>query len=85
MQKNVGGIDRIVRIVLAGALGYVVLAKVVTGALAVVLGIVAVVLALTGIIGWCGLYTLLGKSTNKCCCCCGEDEPEKTETKTVDK
>jgi hypothetical protein len=66
-------------------LGYVVLAKHVTGVLAVVLGIAAVIAALTGIIGWCGLYTVLGISTNKCCCGCEEEIPEKTDTKTVDK
>jgi len=86
MQKNVGGIDRVVRIVLAVVLGYIVLAKVAIGVLAVVFSIAAVILALTGIIGWCGLYAAFGISTNKCCCCgCEEEMPEKTDTKTVDK
>ena len=67
MRKNVGSADKIVRIVLAVVLGGLVLAKAVTGALAVVLGIVAGIMLLTGGLGWCGLYTVLGINTNKCC------------------
>ena len=82
MQKNVGGTDRTVRVVLAVAIGVLVFAKVVTGTLAVVAGVAAVVIAATGLIGWCGLYAVLGINTASCCgsssegeekkdCCCG--------------
>jgi predicted phage tail protein len=57
--KNVGGADRIIRIVL----GVVIIgAGVFYGSLWGVLGLV--VLA-TGVFRWCGLYTLLGVSTCK--------------------
>jgi hypothetical protein len=84
MNKNVGRADRVVRIILAVVLGALVLVKAVTGTLAIVLGVAAVVLLGTGLIGWCGLYSLLGINTGKgCCssaesgdkkCCCGDNE-----------
>lgn len=80
MHKNVGSIDRTVRIIIAVLLGILVAAKVVTGTLAVVLAVVAVIALFTGLVGWCGLYAVLGINTCKCCesgsggkndCCCG--------------
>ncbi len=54
MQQNVGKTDRIIRIVLGA-----VVALVAPGWWK----LLAIPLAVTGLIGWCGLYTLLGKST----------------------
>ena len=59
MEKNVGGIDKVVRIVL----GLVIIG------LGIYfknwLGLIGVVVLLTGLIGWCGLYSLLGINTCK--------------------
>ena len=59
MEKNVGGIDKKIRIVL----GLIILA------LGIYfknwLGIIGVILLLTGLIGWCGLYRVLGINTCK--------------------
>lgn len=58
-QKNVGGVDRGIRI----AIGIAIMAVgVYYGSLWGVLGLV--VLA-TGVFSWCGLYSLLGISTCK--------------------
>jgi hypothetical protein len=54
MKQNVGTVDRIIRIVV-GAAGIVFLPSWWKA--------VGVVVLATGLIGWCGLYTLLGKST----------------------
>lgn len=60
MQKNVGGIDRILRIVVgvalvaATALGYLP-----------VWGYIGIVPLVTGLINFCPLYPLLGVNTNK--------------------
>lgn len=64
MKTNEGAVDRILRVVLAVALFW--LATVVTNVyLAIVIGIVGLILLFTGALGYCGLYALLGISTNK--------------------
>ncbi|MBC7952653.1 MAG: DUF2892 domain-containing protein [Rhodospirillaceae bacterium] len=63
MNKNVGGIDRILRI----AAGIALIALAVTGTVGV-WGYIGVVPLLTGIIGWCPAYLPLGIKT----CGCGK-------------
>ena len=58
MKSNVGSIDRVLRIIVGAAL--VVLAA--TGTVGA-WGYVGLLPLLTGLMGWCGLYALLGKST----------------------
>jgi len=58
MKANVGGIDRILRIVL----GLVLIALTLTGTIGV-WGWIGVVLLLTGAFSFCPLYPLLGFST----------------------
>lgn len=55
--------DRIVRIVLGIALLYLGFGGVVAGGLGTALGIIGFVPLLTGLIGWCPLYSLLRIST----------------------
>lgn len=61
MKKNVGTIDRTVRIIAGGAL---LAFAVISGSAWGYLGIVPLV---TGLIGWCPPYSLLGMSTCKKC------------------
>lgn len=63
MKKNENSVDRIIRIVLALGLGTVVALKLVTGITAIIIVAVAGILLLTGAIGICGIYALLGIST----------------------
>jgi hypothetical protein len=58
MTKNVGGIDRIIRIVVGAAL----IAAAATGTVGL-WGYIGVVPLLTGLMGWCPPYALLGFST----------------------
>lgn len=60
MTKNVGGIDRILRIVV----GLALIAAAATGAIGV-WGYIGVVPLLTGLVGWCPPYALLGFNTCK--------------------
>lgn len=62
-MMNEAGWDRIVRVVLGVAL-MIIGFGVVGGTGGTVLGIVAIVPLLTGIVGWCPLYTVLGIRTN---------------------
>ena len=65
MKKNLGTADRWIRIVLALIILVLYLTGVISGTLALILGIVALLLFITALIGWCGLYTILGISTRK--------------------
>lgn len=58
MKANVGGIDRILRVVV----GVVLVALAATGFVGI-WGWIGAVPLLTGLIGWCPAYPLLGMST----------------------
>jgi hypothetical protein len=61
---NVGGVDRVVRIVLGLVLivlGFFFLA----GTLGTIVGIIGFIPVLTGLIGWCPLYALFKLNTRK--------------------
>jgi hypothetical protein len=58
MKSNVGGIDRILRIVV----GLVLIVLTVMGVLPM-WGYIGIVPLATGVIGWCGLYPMLGINT----------------------
>jgi len=60
MSKNVGGIDRILRIVLGLALISLVFVGPQTA-----WGWIGIVPLFTGVFSWCGLYTVLGINTCK--------------------
>ena len=65
MPKNLGTIDRIIRVVLAlGILG-MYLAHQISGTAAVVLGVLAVIFLLTSIVSFCPLYYPLKISTRR--------------------
>jgi uncharacterized membrane protein YfcA len=58
MNKNVGGLDRIIRI----AVGLALIAAAATGTIGL-WGWIGVVPLLTGAMGWCPPYALLGLNT----------------------
>jgi hypothetical protein len=63
MKKNMGTADRIVRIIVALVLGFLLLNGTISGTLGVILGILAIVFLLTSLVSFCPLYTLLGLNT----------------------
>ncbi|WP_054683151.1 YgaP family membrane protein [Rhodothermus marinus] len=63
MKRNVGTIDRVLRIVIALVIGVLLITGQLGGALAVILAIVALILLVTGLAGSCPLYAALGFST----------------------
>ncbi len=66
MIKNMGAVDRILRILLAAAVAALYLYELISGTTAIVLGVFAVIFFLTSFIGFCPLYALLGiKTTGK--------------------
>ena len=73
MKKNVGGVDRIIRLVLAGLFVVLYFMDVATGTFGIVLLVLAGILVLTSLVGTCGLYLPFGIST------CPAKETEKKE------
>ena len=65
MKKNVGNIDRIVRIIIAVIIASLYFAGTIQGTLAIILLIVGAILILTSFISTCPLYMPFGISTRK--------------------
>ena len=63
MKGNESSLDRIIRGILGVALLLVAFLAVPAGALQIVLAVIGVVLLLTGAVGFCPLYRILGLST----------------------
>lgn len=63
MKKNMGMADRAIRLLLAAVLAYLYFGGVVTGTLGIILLVVGVVFALTSLVSFCPLYTLVGINT----------------------
>jgi hypothetical protein len=63
MKKNMGNLDRVIRLVIAAVLVGLIFADLVEGTLAIILLVVAGVFTLTSFISFCPLYTLLGISS----------------------
>ena len=68
ITKNVGSADRGIRIAAGAALGFAAYRG--SGIASVIMGLGALGAFITGIVGWCGLYTLLGINTS-----CKIDKP----------
>jgi hypothetical protein len=65
MKKNVGTIDKGVRVLLVVLIAVLYFAHLIGGAAAIILGAVALILLLTSLVSVCPLYLLLGISTAK--------------------
>ncbi len=65
MKKNMGGADRIIRLVLAALVGVLYWQGIIEGTLAYVLIAAAGIFTLTSFISFCPLYSLVGLNTCK--------------------
>jgi len=65
MNKNLGNIDRVLRIVLSLVVAALLLTGTLSGTLGWILGVVAIVLLVTGAISFCPLYFPFKISTKK--------------------
>jgi amino acid transporter len=65
MKKNMGTIDRLIRLIVVVVIGALYYTGQVSGLLATILGIVAVAFLVTSILGWCPGYLPFGLSTRK--------------------
>ena len=65
MKKNMGSIDRVIRVLIAAAVGALLVTGQTNETLAVVLGLVAVIFLLTSAVGFCPLYAIFRLKTKK--------------------
>ena len=63
MKKNMGNVDKIVRILIAAVIAVLYFTNVITGTLGLVLLILGGIFLATSFINFCPLYTLFGIST----------------------
>jgi hypothetical protein len=63
MKKNMGNIDRVVRILLAAVFAVLYFTGTVTGTFGLVLVILGGVFVLTSLVSFCPLYAIVGLST----------------------
>lgn len=63
MKKNMGNADRIIRVLVAAAIGILYYTNIITGTLGIVLLVLAGVFLLTSVVSFCPLYSPFGIST----------------------
>ncbi|MBX7125103.1 MAG: DUF2892 domain-containing protein [Cyclobacteriaceae bacterium] len=63
MKKNVGNVDRIIRIVLALIMGILYFTGTVGGTVGLILLVLAGVFVLTSLVSYCPIYSLVGLNT----------------------
>jgi hypothetical protein len=65
MKKNMGQLDKILRVLFAVVVAVLVYMDVVTGTTSVVLMILAIILLLTSLLNFCPIYRIFGWSSCK--------------------
>lgn len=65
MVKNMGTVDRVVRIVLAVVVAILYFAGAISGTAAIILGVLALIFVATSFVGFCPLYLPFKFSTRK--------------------
>ena len=65
MKKNMGNVDRIIRVSLAVLVAVLYFTNVISGTWAIILGVLSLVFLLTSLVSFCPLYTIFGISTRK--------------------
>lgn len=63
MTKNMGTIDRVIRVIIAAIAGYLYSNGTLSGTMGIVALVVAVIFVLTSLVSFCPIYRLVGIST----------------------
>ena len=64
MTKNMGSVDRIMRLAAVVVIAVLYAMGMIGGTVAIILGVIAAAFVVTSLIGWCPLYRIVGVSTN---------------------
>lgn len=62
MVQNVGAMDRLFR-TLFGIFGMLLGFLFIQDVVGIIIGVLSLVCLVTGLVGWCGIYSLFGRST----------------------
>ena len=65
MKKNMGSIDKLVRIIIAVIIAILYFTNVIPGTLGIILLVLATIFVLTSLVSFCPIYTVFGLSTCK--------------------
>jgi len=65
MKKNMGTVDKTIRIFIAAIVALLYSTGVISGTLAIILMIFSLIFIVTSLVSFCPLYTLLGINTGK--------------------
>lgn len=65
MKKNMGTLDKTLRILAAIVIAILYFTDVISGTVAIILGIIAIAFIVTSLVGYCPAYTPLKISTTK--------------------
>jgi hypothetical protein len=65
MKKNMGMVDKTIRVIIAAVIALLYYLGIISGTLAIVLMIFAIIFIVTSLIGFCPLYPILGMNTKK--------------------
>jgi small-conductance mechanosensitive channel len=65
MKKNMGSLDRIIRVLVAVAVAAMYFTNLISGTVAIILGLLAVIFVLTSVVSFCPLYLPFHLSTKK--------------------
>ena len=65
MKKNMGTVDKVIRILIAVVFVVLYFTNVASGTLGIILLILAAVFVVTSLLGFCPLYALIGLSSSK--------------------
>ena len=63
METNEGTVDRVIRVILGSVLIIGPMQFGLSGVLAIIVMLIGLIMLITGIIGHCGLYTVIGINT----------------------
>lgn len=63
MKKNMGSVDKIIRLLIAAVVAILFFTNVITGTFGIVLLVLAAVFVITSLISFCPLYALVGLNT----------------------
>lgn len=65
MKRNMGSLDKIIRVVIAAVIATLFLTNVITGTIGIILLVLAGIFVLTSLVSFCPIYAIFGMNTSQ--------------------